>query len=406
MKGVFALAILFGGLSAVQADPLPTFRIGVLNDQSGLYADIAGPGSVEAARMAVEDFKPDVRGFRVEVLSADHQNKPDIGAAIVRRWFDVDQVDAIVDVPTSSVALAVSNIASEKDKAFLIASAGSSDLTGKNCTRTNVHWTYDTWALGNSTARAVIKQGGKSWYFLTTDYAFGHALERDATEAVTKAGGKSLGHVLAPFQSTDFSSYLLQAHGSGAQVVALANSGGDTINAIKQASEFGLTDGGQKLVALLAFISDIHSVGLKVAHGLTLTEAFYWDLNDGTRTWAKRFAARNGGRYPTMNQAGTYAAMLHWMKAIAALDKDKAHRGTDIVAQMKAMPTNDPLFGHGSIRADGRTIHDLYLFQVKDPSESKGPYDYYKLVDTIPGDQAFRPMADGGCPLVAHTAAK
>ena len=406
MKGVFALAMLFGGLSGAQADPLPTFRIGVLNDQSGLYADIAGPGSVEAARMAVEDFKPDAKGFRVEVLSADHQNKPDIGAAIVRRWFDVDHVDAIVDVPTSSVALAVSNIASEKDKAFLIASAGSSDLTGKNCTRTNVHWTYDTWALGNSTARAVIRQGGKSWYFLTTDYAFGHALERDATEAVTKAGGTSLGHVLAPFQSTDFSSYLLQAQGSRAQVVALANSGGDTINAIKQASEFGLTDGGQKLVALLAFISDIHSLGLKVAHGLTLTEAFYWDLNDGTRAWAKRFAARNGGRYPTMNQAGTYAAMLHWMKAIAALDKDKAHRGTDVVAQMKAMPTDDPLFGHGSIRADGRTIHDLYLFQVKDASESKGAYDYYKLVDTIPGDQAFRPMADGGCPLVAHTAAK
>ena len=290
----------------------------------------------------------------------------------MRRWFDVDHVDAIVDVPTSSVALAVSNIASEKNKAFLIASAGSSDLTGKNCTRTNVHWTYDTWALGNSTARAVIKQGGKSWYFLTTDYAFGHALERDASEVVAKAGGKVLGHVLAPFQSTDYSSYLVQAQGSGAQVVALANSGGDTINAIKQASEFGLTEGGQKLVALLAFISDIHSVGLKVAQGLTLTEAFYWDLNDGTRAWSKRFAARNGGRYPTMNQAGTYASTLHWMKAIAALDKDKAHRGTEVVEQMKAMPTEDPLFGQGSIRADGRTIHDLYLFQVKNPAESKG----------------------------------
>ena len=405
MKGLFALAMLLGGVTAAQADPLPTFRIGVLNDQSGLYADIAGPGSVEAARMAVEDFKPEAKGFRVEVLSADHQNKPDIGAAIARQWFDVNQVDAIVDVPTSSVALAVSNIASEKNKAFLIASAGSSDLTGKKCTHTNVHWTYDTWALGNSTARAVVKQGGKSWYFLTTDYAFGHALERDASEAVTKAGGKLLGHVLAPFQSTDFSSYLLQAQGSGAQVVALANSGGDTINAIKQASEFGVAEGNQKLVALLAFISDIHSVGLKVAQGLTLTEAFYWDLNDGTRAWTKRFAARNGGRHPTMNQAGVYASMLHWMKAIAALDKGKAHGGTEIVAQMKAMPTEDPLFGHGSIRADGRTIHDLYLFQVKSPTESKGPYDFYKLVDTVPGDQAFRPMADGGCPLVAPTAA-
>ena len=406
MKRMLALVLLLGNSVAAYADPLPTFRIGVLNDQGGLYADIAGPGSVEAARMAVEDFKPEEKGFRVEVLSADHQNKPDIGAAIARRWFDVDRVDAIVDVPTSSVALAVSNIASEKDKAFLIASAGSSDLTGKHCTRTNVHWTYDTWALGNSTARAVIKQGGKSWYFLTTDYAFGHALERDAAEAVTKAGGKSLGHVLAPFQSTDFSSYLLQAQGSGAQVVALANSGGDTINAIKQASEFGLTDGGQKLVALLAFISDIHSVGLKVAHGLTLTEAFYWDLNDGTRSWSKRFAVRNSGRYPTMNQAGTYASMLHWMKAIAALEKDKAHRGTEIVAQMKAMPTVDPLFGRGSIRADGRTIHDLYLFEVKSPAEAKGPYDYYKLVDTIPGELAFRPLGEGGCPFVAVAAAK
>ncbi|MDP4005621.1 ABC transporter substrate-binding protein [Methylobacterium sp. NEAU K] len=406
MKSIFALAILYGGMCAAHADPLPLFRIGVLTDQSGLYADITGPGSVEAARMAVEDFNPEAKGFRVEVLSADHLNKPDIGAAIARRWFDVEHVDAIVDVPTSSVALAVSNIASEKDKAFLIASAGTSDLTGKNCTRTNVHWTYDTWALGNSTARAVIKQGGQSWYFLTTDYAFGHALERDASEAVAKAGGKVLGHVLAPFQSTDYSSYLLQAQGSRAQVVALANSGGDTINAIKQASEFGLTEGGQKLVALLAFVSDIHSVGLKVAQGLTLTEAFYWDLNDGTRAWSKRFAARNGGRYPTMDQAGVYASMLHWMKALAALDKDKAHHGTDIVAQMKAMPTDDPLFGHGSIRADGRTIHDLYLFQVKSPAESKGAYDYYKLLDTIPGDQAFRPMPDGGCPLVAHTAAK
>ena len=406
MKGVLSLVMLFGGLTAAHAAPLPTFRIGVLNDQSGLYADIAGPGSVEAARMAVEDFKPEAKGFRVEVLAADHQNKPDIGAAIVRRWFDVDRVDAIVDVPTSSVALAVSNIAAEKNKAFLIASAGSSDLTGKNCTRTNVHWTYDTWALGNSTARAVIRQGGTSWYFLTTDYAFGHALERDASEVITKAGGKVLGHVLAPFQSTDFSSYLVQAQGSRAQVVALANSGGDTINAIKQASEFGLAESGQKLVALLAFISDIHSLGLKVAQGLTLTEAFYWDLNDGTRAWTKRFVPRNGGRYPTMNQAGVYASMLHWMKAITALPKDKAHLGTDVVAQMKAMPTDDPLFGPGSIRADGRTLHDLYLFQVKAPGESKGPYDYYKRLDTIPGDQAFRPMAEGGCPLVASTASK
>ena len=401
MRGICALGLICVMLGRAGAQELPTFRIGVLNDQSGLYSDIAGPGSVEAARMAVEDFKPELKGFRVEILQADHQNKPDIGASIARQWFDVGHVDAIVDVPTSSVALAVSNIAREKNKAFLIASAGTSDLTGKNCTRTNVHWTYDTWALGNSTAKAVIRQGGTSWYFLTADYAFGQALERDASEAVKKDKGKLLGHVLAPFQTNDFSSFLLQAQGSGAQVVALANSGGDTINSVKQASEFGLRQSGQKLVALLAFISDIHSIGLQVAQGLTLTEAFYWDLNEGTRAWTKRFVPRNGGRYPTMNQAGVYASTLHWMKAIAALDKAKAREGTAVVAQMKAMPTDDPLFGHGSIRADGRTLHDLYLFQVKSPAESKGPYDLYKLVDTIPADQAFRPMAEGGCPFLA-----
>ncbi len=351
MRAILALALLAGGASVVQAQDRPLFRVGVLSDMSSLYSTISGPGSVEAARMAVEDFKPEDKGFRVEILSADHQNKPDTGGAVARQWFDVEHVDAIVDVPTSSVALAVSVVASEKNKAFLIASAGTSDLTGKDCTRTNVHWTYDTWALGNSTARAVIRQGGKSWYFLTTNYAFGHALERDASEAVTKDGGTVVGHALIPFQTIDYASFLLQARGSGAKVVALANSGGDTINAVKQASQFGLREGGQKLVALLAFVSDIHSIGLNIAQGLTLTEAFYWDLNDGTRAWSKRFAARNGGRYPTMDQAGVYGSMLHWMKAVAAMDKNKAHLGTDVVAQMKAMPTDDPLFGHGSIRA-------------------------------------------------------
>ncbi|HMN71287.1 MAG TPA: ABC transporter substrate-binding protein [Rhodoblastus sp.] len=398
-----AIAVLASALPAVAAD-LPTFRVGVLNDQAGLYADIAGPGSVEAAKMAVEDFQPEKHGFKVEVVAADHQNKPDIGASIARKWFDVEGVDAIADVPTSSVALAVSQIARDKDKAFLIASAGSSDLTGKACTPNNVHWTYDTWSLANGTARAVIASGGKSWYFLTADYAFGHALERDAAEIVKANGGTVVGQVRAPFQTPDFSSFLLQAQQSKADIIALANSGGDTINSLKQAQEFGITPGGQKMAGLLVFLSDVHAMGLPVAKNLLLTEAFYWDLNDGTREWTKRFAPRNGGKYPTMNQAGTYAAVLHWMKAIAAMDKAKAHSGAAVVAEMKALPTDDPLFGKGKIRADGRTIHDMYLFQVKTPQDSKYPYDYYKLLSTVPGDKAFRPMEGSGCPLVSAAA--
>jgi len=356
--------------------------------------------AVHAARMAVEDFKPERHGLRVEILSGDHQNKPDVGSAIVRRWFDTDAVDVIADVPTSSVALAVATIARERNKVFLIASAGSSDLTGAACSPNNVHWTYDTWALANSTARAILQRGGTSWFFITADYAFGQSLERDATLILKAQGGEALGHALAPFPTTDFSSYLLQAQASRAKVVALANSGGDTINAIKQAGEFGLAQSGQSLVALLAFISDNHSAGLSTAQGLLLTSAFYWDLNDGTRAWSKRLAARNGGRYPTMNQAGAYASVLHWMKAVATLDKEKARDGAGVVAAMKALPTDDALFGQGSIRADGRVLHDLYLFQVKSPAESKAPYDYYKLLATIPGDQAFRPLAQGGCKLV------
>lgn len=397
------LSGLMGALLAAtvcSAAELPTFKIGVLNDQSGLYADIAGPGSVVAAKMAVQDFQPEKQGFRVEVLAADHQNKADIGAAIVRRWFDVDNLDAIVDVPTSSVALAVSKIVSDKDKTFLIASAGSSDLTGKACTPNNVHWTYDTWSLANGTARAIIANGGKTWFFLTADYAFGHALERDAAEIVKQQGGQVLGHVLAPFQTTDFSSFILQAQASKAQIVALANSGGDTVTSVKQAQEFGLVAAGQKLAGLLVFLSDVHAMGLQTAQGLLLTEAFYWDMNDKTREWAKRFVVQNGGKYPTMNQAGVYASMLHWMKAIAALDKEKARSGSDVVAKMKELPTDDALFGKGSIRKDGRTLHDMYLFEVKKPAESKAPYDYYKLVSTIPADKAFRPIEQGECPLV------
>ena len=312
MRAAIAAAAMLSCVVAAHAEDLPTFRIGVLNDQSSLYSDIAGPGSVTAAQMAVEDFKPEKHGFKVEVVAADHQNKADVGSSIARRWFDLDKVDAIVDVPTSSVALAVADISRDKNKVFLVASAGTSDLTGKACSPNTVHWTYDTWALANGTARAMIKQGGSSWYFLTADYAFGHALERDAAEVVKANGGQVMGRALAPFQTSDFSSFILQAQGSGAKVVALANSGGDTINSVKQAAEFGLTQ-KQKLVSLLIFLSDIHALGLKTAQGLMLTNAFYWDLNDGTRAFGKAFGARNNGRMPTMNQAGTYASTLHWI---------------------------------------------------------------------------------------------
>ncbi|WJR80952.1 ABC transporter substrate-binding protein [Bradyrhizobium sp. NP1] len=392
-----ALALL---PTCINAQTMPTFKAGVLNDQSGVYADIDGPGSVLAAKMAVEDFNPEKRGFKVEVLAADHQNKADVGVNITRKWFDIDKVDAVVDVPTSSVALAISQLVKDKDKTFLIDAAGSSDLTGKACTPNNVHWTYDTWALANGTAKAVVGTGGKTWYFLTADYAFGHALARDATDIVKAQGGTVVGQVLAPFQTTDFSSFVLQAQSSKAQIIALANSGGDTVTSVKQAQEFGLTAGGQKLAGLLVFVSDVKSMGLQTAQGLLLTEAFYWDLNDKTRAWSRRFAARNEGRYPTMNQAGVYASMLHWMKAIEAMDKEEARSGTAVVEKMKQMPTEDDLFGKGSIRKDGRKIHNMYLFEVKKPSESKMDYDFYKLIATIPGDEAFRPMDQGGCPLV------
>jgi len=390
-------------LAQTPAKDLPVFRIGVLNDQSGLYADTAGIGSVIATQMAVDDFEPEKHGFRVEVISADHQNKPDIGSSIARRWYDLEKVDAIVDVPTSSVALAIADISRDRNKAFLVASAGTSDLTAKACTPNTVHWTYDTWALANGTARAMIKRGGDSWYFLTADYAFGHALERDAAEVVKANGGKVLGRTLAPFQTSDFSSFILQAQGSGAKVVALANSGGDTINSVKQAAEFGLPQ-KQSLVSLLTFISDIHSLGLKTAQGLMLTNAFYWDRTDGTRAFAKALGEKTSGRMPTMTQAGSYAATLHWMKAIAAMDKAKAHDGAAVVAKMKEIPTDDPLFGKGYIRPDGRTIHDMYLWQVKAPEESKGPYDYLKLVAVIPGDEAFRPMSPEACPMLKKKA--
>jgi branched-chain amino acid transport system substrate-binding protein len=372
-------------------------KIGVMNDMSGLYADLGGPGSVVAAQMAVEDFGAAGKGMKVEIISADHQNKPDVGSSIARQWFDSDNVDAIVDVPTSSVALAVNQVAREKGKVMLNSGAASSDLTGKACSPNTVHWTYDTWMLANGTGSAIVKTGGDSWFFLTADYAFGHALERD-TEAVVKAGGgKVVGRVRHPLNTQDFSSFLLQAQASKAKIIGLANAGGDTINSIKQAAEFGITKGGQNLAGLLVFLTDVHGLGLQIAQGLIMTETFYWDLNDQTRAWSKRFVEKNGGKYPTMVHAGVYAATLHYLKAIEA---GKTDDGTKTVAKMKELPTDDPLFGKGTIRADGRKIHPAYLFEVKKPAESKGPYDYYKLRTTIPADQAFRPVKDGDCPLV------
>jgi branched-chain amino acid transport system substrate-binding protein len=372
-------------------------KAGVLNDRSGLYADLSGEGSVIAARMAVEDFKAAEKGIKVEIVSADHQNKPDVGSTIARTWYDQDGVDIILDVPTSSVALAVNQITREKNKIHINSGAASSDLTGKACSPNTVHWTYDTYALAQGTGGAMVKAGGDSWYFLTADYAFGHALERDTAAIVTKNGGKVVGAVRTPFPGTDFSSFLLQAQASKAKVIGLANAGGDTINSIKQANEFGITAGGQKLAGLLVFLSDVHSLGLATAQGLVLTESFYWDTNDQTRTWSDRFAKANGGKKPTMVQAGVYSGMLHYLKAVeAAKSKDSAA----VMAKMKELPTEDPLFGKGSVRADGRKMHDMYLFEVKKPGESKGAWDYYKQISVLPAEQAFRPLAESECPLV------
>ncbi len=388
------------GAAAAQAQITDgVVKIGVMNDMSGLYADIAGPGSVVAAKLAIEDFEKSHKpNFKVEVVSADHQNKPDIGSTIARKWYDEDKVDAIFDVPTSSVALAVNQITRDKGKAHINSGAGTSDLSGKACSPNTVHWTYDTWMLANGTGTAMTKAGGDTWFFLTADYAFGHALERDASAAVVKAGGKVLGSVRTPFPATDFSSFLLQAQGSKAKVIGLANAGGDTINSIKQASEFGITKGGQKLAGMLMFITDVHSLGLPTAQGLNFTTTFYWDMNDATRAWTKRFVAGTNGKYPTMVHAGVYASLLHYLKAVQAINSDD---GTKVVAEMKKLPTDDPLFGKGSIRADGRKLHPAYLVEVKKPAESKAPWDLLKVVTTIPADQAFRPIDQGDCPLVA-----
>jgi branched-chain amino acid transport system substrate-binding protein len=372
--------------------------IGVLSDMSGLYADLAGQGSVVAAQMAVDDFGGTVAGLPIEIVSADHQNKPDVGSSIVREWYDTRNVDVIVDTPTSSVALAVSDLTRAKNKVFLASGPGSSDLTGAKCSPNTIHWTYDTWALANAAGREIVKNGGDTWFFLATDYKFGADLERDVSKVVEASGGKVLGDIRHPLNTPDFSSFLLQAQSSKAKIIGLANAGGDTINAIKQAAEFGIVAKGQQLAGLLVFISDINALGLPIAHGLILSESFYWDRDDQTRAWSQKFAAKHKGAMPTMVQAGVYSSVLHYLKTVAELKSAKD--GKAVVAKMEAMPTDDPLFGKGTIDANGRKRHAMYVYEVKTPAESKGKWDYYKLIREVPADQAFRAPADSGCPLL------
>ena len=394
--GVTALAALLMGASA-QAQI--NVKIGVLSDMSSLYSDIGGPGSVAAAKLAIADFIASNKDVKVDLVSADHQNKPDVGSSIANQWYDVDNVDLIVDTPNSGVALAVSEITRQKNKVFIVSGAAASDLTGPKCNANTIHWTYDTWMLANGTGKALVKTGGDTWFFLTADYAFGHALERDTAAAVEENGGKVLGKVRHPLNTNDFSSFLLQAQSSKAKIIGLANAGGDTINSIKQGAEFGITKGGQKFAGLLVFASDVVALGLPTAQGLTLTETWYWDANDANRAWTKRWQEERPGKFPTMVQAGVYSGVTHYLKAVAALKS--AADGKATVAKMKETPTDDVLFGKGTIRADGRKIHDAYLYEVKTPAESKKPGDIYTLRATIPSAEAFRPLKEGNCPLVS-----
>jgi branched-chain amino acid transport system substrate-binding protein len=392
-----ALTLATGTLAFAQDK---TVKIGSLSDQSGLYADLGGPGSTLAAQMAAEDSGLMAKGWKIDIISGDHQNKPDIGTSIARQWFDVDKVDVIVDVPNSGVALAVNNVVKEKNGVYINSGAATSDLTNAQCSPNTVHWTYDTYMLAHSTGQALVKAGGDTWFFLTADYAFGAALERDTTAVITANGGKVVGGVKHPLNTSDFSSFLLQAQSSKAKVIGLANAGGDTTNSIKQAAEFGITKGGQKLAALLLFITDVKAIGLETAQGLSFTETFYWDMNDETRAFSKKFAARmKNGAPPTMVHAGVYAGLMHYFKALEALGGNP-HDGIKVVDKMKATPTDDPLFGKGAVQPNGRTIHSAYLFEVKKPSESKAPWDFYKLVGTVPGDQAFTPLDKSTCALL------
>ncbi|MGL9618134.1 ABC transporter substrate-binding protein [Bradyrhizobium sp. U531] len=392
-----ALTFAAAGVASAQDKSI---KIGALSDQSGLYADLGGPGSTLAAQMAVEDSGLAAKGWKIDIISGDHQNKPDIGTAIARQWFDVDKVDIIVDVPNSGVALAVNNVIKEKNGVYINSGAATSDLTNAQCSPNTVHWTYDTYMLAHTTGQALVKAGGDSWFFLTADYAFGAALERDTSAVVTANGGKVVGGVKHPLNTPDFSSFLLQAQASKAKIIGLANAGGDTTNTIKQAAEFGIGKGGQKLAALLLFLTDVKAIGLETAQGLNFTETFYWDLNDQTRAFSKRFGEKmKNGAMPTMVQAGVYAGVRHYLKALEALGGNP-HDGVKVVEKMKSMPTEDELFGKGEIQPNGRTIHSAYLFEVKKPSESKGPWDFYKLVGTVPGDQAFTPLSESKCPLL------
>ena len=392
-----AIALSVGGVASADDKVV---KIGVLSDQSGLYADLAGPGSTLAAQMAIEDSGLKAKGWTIDLVSGDHQNKPDIGTTIARQWFDVDKVDTIVDVPNSGVALAVNNVVKEKNGVYINSGAATSDLTNAQCTPNTVHWTYDTYMLAHATGQALVKAGGDTWFFLTADYAFGAALERDTTAVITANGGKVVGGVKHPLNTADFSSFLLQAQASKAKVIGLANAGGDTTNAIKQASEFGITTGGQKLAALLLFVNDVHALGLKIAQGLTFTESFYWDANDQTRAWSKRFQKVSPkGSMPSMTVAGVYAGVLHYLKALDAMGVNP-HDGAKVVAKMKEIPTDDPLFGKGPLRIDGRRIIPAYLFEVKKPEESKYPWDYYKLIATISPEDAAKPLEASDCPLV------
>ena len=400
MKRLASMAALAVALAcgSAQAQDLNT-KIGVLSDMSSLYADLGGPGSVAAAKMAIADFIKDHPNVKVELVSGDHQNKPDVGTSIANQWYDVDKVDMIIDVPNSGVALAVSQVALQKNKLFIVSGAAASDLTGPKCNANTIHWTYDTWMLANGTGKAMVKTGGDTWFFLTADYAFGHALERDTAAVVEANGGKVLGKVRVPLNNADFSSFLLQAQTSKAKVIGLANAGGDTINSIKQAAEFGIVKGGQKLAGLLVFASDVNALGLPTAQGLTLTETWYWDANDTNRAWTKRWQMERAGKIPTMVHAGVYAGILHYLKARVALGGNPD--GKTIVAKMKELPTDDVLFGKGMIQANGRKVHDAYLFEVKKPEESKHTGDFYTLKATIPAAEAFRPLKDSGCPLVS-----
>jgi branched-chain amino acid transport system substrate-binding protein len=400
--------VLIGGAAAAsigsaKAQPgMETIRIGVLTDLSGQYRDNSGPTSVLAAKQAVEDFNPSAHGFNVEILAADHQQKPDIGVSVAREWFDRQNVDAIADVNNTAIALAVNGVTVEKNKALLITGAASSDLTGKACSTHAIHFAADTWADSHSTAGAVLRSGGDSWFLIISDYTFGHALEREVTALIKAEGGKVVGSVAYPFPgTTDFSSYLVQAQASGAKVVGFCNTGGDMENCVKQANEFGLKQRGMKIAALLGFVTEIKSMGLETGQGLLVSETFYWDLNDRTRAFTKRFLPKTPHNYPSSLHASCYAGVTHYLKAVAELGPAKARAsGIDTINAMKRMPTDDDCFGPASIRADGRFVCPIYLFQVKTPAESKSPWDVYNTVATTPADKAFRPMADGGCPLI------